>query len=190
MRVRCCIARGDDFVSLGKRLADLSLWFVRAAQPKSEYHSEYMLPRRPRHHPSPHNPKLTFILLGTTVSSNLLNLQSLLQPTSLFRNGVSLLINRAATLETASSGKHFQITAIVTNMPPSRHNPRTRGTDTEEATRIELNAVRARELELKRSRGEISCAECRRCVLLLYILASRAEYVPFREGLSAGATRK
>lgn len=31
-----------------------------------------------------------------------------------------------------------------------------------EATQIELNAVRARELELKRSRGEIACAECRR----------------------------
>lgn len=37
-------------------------------------------------------------------------------------------------------------------------------------TTIELRAVRIRELELRRARGEISCAECRRFVELASFL--------------------
>lgn len=50
------------------------------------------------------------------------------------------------------------------------HDP-DRDANDDDLTSLELRAVRIRELELKRARGEISCAECRRCVslLLLYV---------------------
>ena len=50
-----------------------------------------------------------------------------------------------------------------------------RGHDTSDTTGLELRAVRLRELELKRARGEISCAECRRYVLLvIYLVVIRS----------------
>ena len=97
-------------------------------------------------------------------------------PFALINQQVKMISRESEQRDTASTKTK------TGTMPPTGRNtaPRTRERagelDPNDVTSVELRAVRIRELELKRARGQISCAECRRCVLQpLY------EHSPFSE---------